>query len=88
MNTIAPPKSRKWLRLLWLLFPTAFTFVFSYCLMGKVDALHVTVWQSALLIFSAVGLPLCFYFFKNFKNGGFSHISSFFHLKWSSVAAP
>ncbi|MCQ2467728.1 MAG: DUF2298 domain-containing protein [Clostridia bacterium] len=73
MNTIERSKPTKYLKLLLMLIPIAFTFLLSRALMGStIDAMHVTVWQSALFIFSVVGLPLCFWFFKDFKNGGYS----------------
>lgn len=62
----------KWLKLLLLLIPTAITFLLSWFLMDTVNAMYVTVWQSTLLIFTIVGLPICFWFFKDFNNGGYS----------------
>lgn len=66
------PKSMKWMRLFLILVPSVVTFILSFVLMGRIDAIAVTVWQVTMLIFTIVGMPICFWIFKDFSNGGYS----------------
>ena len=70
MRTNKPVKFN-YLKLLLLLTPPIFTFLFSICLMPMVDTLNVTVWHIALMIFGFVALPLTTYIFKDFGSGGY-----------------
>ena len=59
------------LKLLLLLAPPIFTFVFSIILMPMTDSLYVTTWHIALMILGFAVLPLTFMLFKDFSSGGY-----------------
>ena len=70
MRTNKPVKFN-YMKLLLLLTPPLFTFVFSICLMPMVDTMNVTIWHMALMIFGFAALPITTYFFKDFGSGGY-----------------
>ncbi len=59
------------LKLLLLLVPPVFTFLFSIILMPMTDSLYVTTWHIALMILGFAVLPLTFMLFKDFSSGGY-----------------
>ena len=64
-------KKNNILKLLLLLVPPVFTFVFSIILMPMTDSLYVTTWHIALMILGFSVLPLTFMLFKDFSSGGY-----------------
>lgn len=71
-KTTAVTPEFKWAKLLLLFIPTVFTLLFSLIVkMPVTDAMNVTFWQLALMIFGLAALPLTFYFFSKFSNGGY-----------------